>query len=177
MEPEVLAEFDRFCSFRPNCSDIRHWLTERGMPISANATQEWYKATYPVGAEAIRINALTATFQGLELDRVLSFTLAKAVNHLDDITGRINEVQAQEDLGAEELFRILIGLIKEVRNTATEMNEIAMYHERRDLLQEGAGIVIDTLRSTFRDTAFESALEDAIRASMLEVKRHCGDVL
>ena len=90
MPADTPADFDQFCRFNRNITDIHRWLTSRGYKVGWQAVRSWWHASRQAGEQARMLNSLSETYEGLESDRILQAAgmatslLVKGVNQTQD---------------------------------------------------------------------------------------------
>lgn len=169
MTAERVQEFDEFCRYNRNTTAIRQLLEDWGYKISQTAVQNWYRATYPVGQQAIAFNALASEYTGVEVGDALQKLLVINANLIDRFLTIIQSLDS-EAFRVENIVSTIPALSREMRACASELNNLRYVKDRKELEVAGAYRAMQELKLTFADTPFEAALEEASRSVMLRIE-------
>ncbi|MUL39436.1 hypothetical protein [Gloeocapsopsis dulcis] len=171
MSSEKRAEFDEFCRFGRNCTDIWRMLVNEGHTISVAAVAAWRRATYPTGEQAKILNGLAQVYDGLEGDRSLQTVEGIAITLIRQITQIYLQAPNKLDPAILKLFVLLPSLMRECRSSAAQREQLRFITDRAALEIAGGQRVCDILVQTFEGTSFEDALREAIRGAMLQIEQ------
>lgn len=171
MSLEKRVEFDDFCQFGRNCTDIWRLLVNEGHNISVAAVAAWRRATYPTGEQAQMLNGLAQVYDGLEGDRSLQTVEGIAITLIRHITQIYQQAPNKLDPAILKLFVLLPPLMREVRSSAAQREQLRFITDRAALEIAGGQRACDILVQTFEGTSFEDALREAIRGAMLQIEQ------
>lgn len=171
MIPEKRTEFDEYCRFNRNNTEIHHWLVNEGHIICLGAVDNWRRATYPTGEQALMLNGLAQVYDGLEGDCSLQTVEGIAITLIRQITQIYQQAPNKLDPSILRLFVLLPALMRECRSSAAQREQLRFITDRAALEIAGGQRVCDILVQTFEGTSFEDALREAIRGAMLQIEQ------
>lgn len=171
MTLEKRAEFDSFCKFNKNCTDIQRWLAEEGHTISVAAVAAWRRATFPVGEQAQILNSLAQTYDGLEGLSSLQTVEGIALALIRQLAQTYQQAPNKLDPSVLKLFALLPGLMRECRSSAAQREEMRFIKDRAELTMAGAQRAFDILVQTFEGTSFEDSLREAITGAAIQIEQ------
>lgn len=171
MRPEKRREFDDFCRFGRNCTDIQRWLADEGHTISVTAVSAWRRATFPTGEQAKILNGLAQVYDGLEGDRSLQTVEGIALSLIRQLTQTWQSAPNKLDPDILKLFALLPPLMRECRSSAAQREQMQFIRDRAALEIAGAQRACDILLQTFQATAFEDSLREATRGAMSQIEQ------
>jgi hypothetical protein len=109
--PELLAEFDNLCKYRASIHDLWAFLNDHGHQVHRSSVWQWYHATFPVGEEAKKINAIALQYGGLDTANLLNATLAAAILTFNEVRVQI-EAKGVSAMKPEALVAMVPSLIR-----------------------------------------------------------------
>lgn len=169
MTAERRTEFDEFCKFNRNTTDIRRLLEDWGYKISQGAVQNWYRATFPIGEQAKRFNLLANQYVGVEVVDALQKMLVVNATMIDQLMIAFDS-PSSENFRVENFISMIPSLSREVRACASELNDLRYHRDRASLEVAGAYRAIQELRLIFKDTPFENALDEAAKSVLMRIE-------
>ncbi len=164
-------EFDEFCRFGRNCTDIWRLLVNEGHNISVAAVAAWRRATYPTGEQAKMLNGLAQVYDGLDGDRSLATIEGIALSLIRQLTQTYQQAPNKLDPQLLKLFALLPGFMREARSSAASREEMRHIKDKAALEIAGGQRMCDILVQTFEGTSFEDALREAIQGAMLQIEQ------
>jgi hypothetical protein len=167
--PEKLQEFERLCKFRASITTLHQYLKDQGYELHYSSVWQWWYATYPVGDEAKKVNALALAYDGIDTDSLLRMALAQSIFTLDEVRQKITE-KTLEELKPQVLLGALPPLLREIRALTEQINNRQYIQDQQELERSGAYTVLAELELTFKDTAFEQPLRDAKRGALAKLE-------
>lgn len=168
-DPEALAEFENLCKYRASIPTLWRFLNDAGHKVHQSSVWQWFHATYPIGEEAKKINAIVLEFGGLDTDNLLNAALVAAMLTLNEVRTAI-ATHGMDKLKPEALLSSLPGLIREIRSLTDQINSRQLITDRHELEVAGAYTVLAEMELTFKDTAFEQPFKDAKRGALAKLE-------
>jgi hypothetical protein len=167
--PELLAEFDNLCKYRASIHDLWAFLNDHGHQVHRSSVWQWYHATFPVGEEAKKINAIALQYGGLDTANLLNATLAAAILTFNEVRDEIKLIGVK-GVKPEALLAMVPSLIREIRSLTDQIDSRQIITDRHELELAGAYTVLAELELTFKDTAFEQPFKDAKRGALAKLE-------
>lgn len=168
---EWVAEFDYWVTkFRPPVRDVYDRLKEAGYQETWSSVQNWLRNLLPVGEEARRINELASRMAGMDTHGILEMTLAQSASVLDKAMKVLND-RNLDSMPVAEVARLISPLTKEVRATATKLQELQVLGDSHEIELSGAVAIIEYLYQTFEDNpVILPPLKEACRAALAKLQ-------
>lgn len=168
-QPELLAEFEDLCKYRASIQTLWSFLNDHDQSVSRASVWQWYHATFPVGEEAKKINAIALQYGGLDTANLLNATLAAAILTFNDVRSQLESVGVAE-IKTETLLAMMPSLIREIRSLTDQIDSRQIIVDRHELELAGAYTILAELELTFKDTAFEQPFKDAKRGALAKLE-------
>lgn len=175
MPAETLAEFEELCAFRPKITDLERWLNQRGYVATYSQIYYWYKNHYKAGEKAIKIAESAAKYSGLDARVVAGMAMAASAKILVDFL-EIFEGESLKDAVAEDpkiiasVVSMIPAILRECRAASQNYHQMEAPENQQENILSGAYAMAEELKLVFKDTAFESALVDAITSGLLRLE-------
>lgn len=153
--------------------DYRHKYAEQGKDLpycSWGAVNNWFTASYPPAAEAARINALAAKFQGVDDRALLRFAAASAAGFIEATDADLNSAIAMAGTKPETILHNRLVAIKELRTAAIAIHSLTTQESTRELELAGAARYREILLNILKDTPQETVLREAGEAAMRQLE-------
>jgi hypothetical protein len=134
----------------------------------------WIKQTFKPGDKAIAIAKSLEGYQGLEPKMVAGMAMAASAKALTKFLGILESADFSE-LGDDpkvlsQLVALLPSMLRECRSSAQNYNALTAPDNQLDSILSGANAVAEELKITFKDSAFESALIEALAGALLKIE-------
>lgn len=195
LTPDQALEFKQWARYR-TISDIEARARElhkeaasRGVetPLPQySSCQNWYEAQFPPGQRAESIIGTVKLYDGVHRSALsyAEMAIAETAANLELIQRQLHPVYREEgnpdphgpperEINKSLVFAAL-GLAKELRTGAIALHEAKRLEDRRELYLNGAYRVIEILESKARDAGKLNALEELIRAALLQLESEAG---
>lgn len=173
LSPELKAEFEELCAFRPRATEIERWWNRHGYPITYNQAHYWFKKYHPPGAKAIAIAKSVEHYTGLDPRAVAGMAMAASAKVLGEVLTMIDErgsLGAIFDEDPKGAIGMLPAILREARSASQQYHQMTAPENLQEATISGAYAMAEELKLVFKDTAFESALTDAIAGGLLKLE-------
>lgn len=173
LTPELKAEFEELCAFRPRVTEIERWWARHGYAITYGQAHYWYKKYYPAGQKAIAIAKSVEHYAGLDPRAVAGMAMAASAKILGDVLTMIDErgsLGAIFDKDPKGAAAMLPAILRETRSASQQYHQMTAPENLQEATISGAYAMAEELKLVFKDTAFESALTDAIAGGLLKLE-------
>jgi hypothetical protein len=175
MPAEDLAEWDELCSFRPKITDLERWLNQRGYQATYSQVYYWFKVHYTPGSKALKIATSAAEYSGLDARVVAGMAMAASARILVDFLGVFDSAALKDAIADDpkivaQILPMIPAILRECRAASQNYHQMEAPANQKDNVLSGAYAMAEELKLVFKDTAFESALVDAITSGLLRIE-------
>jgi hypothetical protein len=160
-------EWNKLIRFNANYPDLQTWLAERGHQVSIQNLSSWWTSNRPRGNVAIAINNLSEQYLGADAPGLLQMSVCLAAQLLD----RLQELLADDlaEATTESKLTNVVSLLRELRQASSELHKLETVGDRNALLMAGAFQLAEELKTIFKGSPFEQALETGIHAALTKI--------
>lgn len=169
--PEWVTEFDHWVgSFRPTITDIHNRLKEAGYEKGWSSVQTWYAHKFPTGEQAKLINDIASKMHGISPHAMLEMSLYEAADALRQVVERVNEAKL-DSVAPIDAARMVGPLVKEVRATASKIQDFQGVETAKELQLAGGVAVVEHLLATFENNpTLLEPLREACRSAIAKLQ-------
>lgn len=170
LSADDLAEWNQLVRFNANYPDLQEWLAGRGHIVSIQNLSTWWATNRPRGNVAIAINSFSEQYIGADASGLLQMSVCLAASLLD----RLQELLVDEYLESatiESKLTNTVSLLRELRQAAAELQKLETVGDRNALLMAGAFQLAEELKTIFKGSPFEQALDTGIHAALTKMNQ------
>lgn len=163
-----LDEWSKLVRFNANYPDLQQWLAERGHQVSIQNLSTWWASNRPRGKEAIAINTLSEAYLGTDANGLLQMSAGISANLIDNLSQLLTD-EYLESATIESKLTCTVSLLRELRQASAELHKLETVGDRNALLMAGAFQIAEELRTIFKGSPFERALDTGIHAALTKI--------
>lgn len=167
LSPDDLGEWNHLVRFNANYIQLQSWLAQRGVTVSLQTLSNWWAINRPRGSEAIAVNVLSEQFIGTDATSLLQMSAAIAARMIDELKTSLDH--RLDAATVETRLTNFVGLLRELRQASSEIHKLDYIADRNALIAAGAFQMAEELRTIFKGSPFEQALETGIHAALTKL--------
>lgn len=168
LSPDELEEWNQLVRFNANYPDLKTWLAEHGHEVSIQNLSTWWASNRPRGKEAIAVNTLSETYLGTDANGLLQMSASVTATLVNNLN-KLLEQDLLESATVESKLTNIVCLLRELRQASAELHKLETVGDRNGLLMAGAFQIAEELRTIFKGSPFEQALDTGIHAAITKI--------
>jgi hypothetical protein len=150
-------------------TDLYTYLRQYGFVGSFSNCQQWMKHKFPTGAIAKEYNTYAEELRGLQVEGVLSMGLVQAMKWIQQIELHTN-FEELANISVSQKLNAVPTMLKEIRAFAEAIQSIKAEADLIDAEKAGAYRLAQEVALTFKDTAMEQAVTEALKGALVKIE-------